>query len=204
MIKQLFLDHSGGIYNYKVHSKKIENLLENFITLKDYLNKIFSYCPDRYFNSGPRSSCLKFRMGFKLHKIIGHEVNTLCEAGLRINKELFSNHSKVQNFMLERDNKTIAIEVPIWLKVSELDGFKTLFKAEEPLTGHIDVLRVEDNKIWVWDYKPNSIKEKYAATQVFYYALMLSKRSNINLNHFRCGYFDQDYAFIFKPKIHLN
>ena len=103
--------------------------------------------------------------------------------------------------MIERDNKTLAIEVPIWLEQNELNGFFDIFKTEKPLTGHIDVLRVEDGKIWVLDYKPNAIKEKYAATQVFFYALMLSKRTNIPLENFRCGYFDDKDAFLFKPNL---
>ncbi|MBU4503046.1 MAG: PD-(D/E)XK nuclease family protein [Nanoarchaeota archaeon] len=68
------------------------------------------------------------------------------------------------------------------------------------MTGHIDILRIEDEKIWVWDYKPNAHKEKYASTQTYFYALMLSKRTGIPLDDFRCGYFDQNHAFAFKPE----
>ena len=103
--------------------------------------------------------------------------------------------------MLENDNKTIAVEVPIWLECNELNDFCKIFKTKEALTGHIDVLRIEDNKIWIWDYKPNSFEEKYATTQLFFYALMLSKRTGIGLDEFRCGYFDENYAFVFKPDI---
>jgi len=102
--------------------------------------------------------------------------------------------------MLEHDNKTISVEIPIWLHNYELDNYKEIFKSTEPLTGHIDLLRIEDNKIWVWDYKPNAHKEDFATTQIYFYALMLSKRTNIPLDNFRCGYFDSNYAFTFKPE----
>ena len=69
------------------------------------------------------------------------------------------------------------------------------------MTGHIDILRVDDDKVWIWDYKPNAHKEKFASTQVFFYALMLSKRTSIPLENFRCGYFDSSYAYLFKPEI---
>ena len=83
----------------------------------------------------------------------------------------------------------------------ELEAFKALFGCEEPLTGHIDVLRVEDGKVWVWDYKPNATKEKYAHCQVLFYCLMLAKRTGIPLDRFRAGYFDEDTAFVFKPEV---
>jgi ATP-dependent exoDNAse (exonuclease V) beta subunit len=103
----------------------------------------------------------------------------------------------VQSFLLERDEHTIATEIPIWLKPEEMPD--NLFPIEEPLTGHIDLLRLENNNVWVWDYKPNAFKEKYATTQVYFYSLMLSRRTGIPLAHFRCGYFDSAYAFIFDP-----
>ena len=69
-----------------------------------------------------------------------------------------------------------------------------------PLTGHIDLLRIENNKVWIWDYKPNADNEKYASTQTYFYALMLSKRTGIPIENFMCGWFDTANAFVFKPK----
>jgi hypothetical protein len=77
--------------------------------------------------------------------------------------------------------------------------FREFFQEEGPLSGHIDVLRLEDGKIWVWDYKPKAEKEKYATTQTFFYSLMLSKRTGIPLDKFMCGYFDEKTSFVFKP-----
>ena len=64
-------------------------------------------------------------------------------------------------------------------------------------------LRVEGKNIWVWDYKPNANKEKYAPTQIFFYAYMLSRRTGIPLENFRCGYFDHKFAFAYKPEREL-
>lgn len=203
MIKQISLDHKGGFYFYRVHNLKTKRLTNGFSSLSKYLENMFNNCPNDYFNSGPRGSALKFRLdNLRLKQIIGHEISDLARHGLRINKDRYkTNHMKVQVFMLENDDKTISIEIPIWLEKDELDTYKTLFDSNEPLTGHIDVLRVEDGKIWIWDYKPNSYNEKYAAIQVFFYALMLSKRTKIDLDNFRCGYFDSFYAFVFKPDL---
>lgn len=199
MIKSKYLNHKGGIYYYSIHEPKLNKLSNNgFTLLKDYINQSLFNCPDDYFNSGPRSSCLKFNIPTKVFQITGHEISQLTQKGLEINKTRFkSAHPKVQAFLLERDKHTIATEVPIWIKPEELPNNQ--LQIEEPLTGHIDLLRIENNNIWVWDYKPNAFKEKYASTQVYFYSLMLSKRTNLPLNKFKCGYFDDKYAFIFDP-----
>ncbi len=195
------LGHSGGFYMYRVHKDKTSRLCANgFSTLKNYLHAVFESCPDDYFFSGPRSSTLKFRTYHDVAQVTGHEVSVLARHGLRENFTRFrDNHSRVQVFMLENDDKTIAMEVPIWLTAQEFQGYQELFGTELPLTGHIDVLRVDDNTVWIWDYKPNAHREKYASTQVYFYALMLSKRSGIPLENFRCGYFDENHSYLFSP-----
>ncbi|MBL7100593.1 MAG: PD-(D/E)XK nuclease family protein [Nanoarchaeota archaeon] len=200
VIKHISFKH-GWYYHYRVHNLKTPELTNGFDTLRRYLYQMFESCPHEYFESGPRGSSLKFKLPLSIKEKTGHEVNNLTRYGLQVNSERYSSdHSKVQMFMLENDNKTIAIEVPIWLRCSEIGCFKELFKSKEPLTGHIDLLRIEDDKIWIWDYKPNAHREDYAATQTYFYALMLSKRTGIPLKNFMCGYFDSNYTFTFKPK----
>lgn len=192
----------GWKYDYGMHEPKSNALLNNgFSELKDYLSSLFLQCPDNYFKEGPRGSKLRFPMhnlGIRRHN--DNEVSLLCSYGIEINAERFNtDHMKVQMFMLENDKKTIAMEVPVWLLPEETENFSHLFKGKKPLTGHIDLVRIENNKIWIWDYKPNAESEKYAATQTYFYALMLSKRTNIPIESFMCGWFDTANAFVFKP-----
>lgn len=204
MIRTKSFSHKGGYYFYRLHLDKSEQLCNGFTNLKNYLNSVFHNCPNDYFNSGPRSSCLKFKTDADLIEVKGHKVSSLAEKGLEDNEERFRTaHSRVQVFMLENDNSTIACEVPIWLEHKELDNYEKYFNSKEPLTGHIDLLGVEGNNIWVWDYKPDAKHEKYATTQVFFYSLMLAKRTGIDLDKFRCGYFDHNHAFMFKPKLNM-
>lgn len=203
MITHRSLDHLGGYYHYRIHNPKTKQLCANGLqTLNSYLKDMLSKCPHKYFESGPRSSSLKFPIQkLSLFHTKNHEVSALAKGGLKENQERYlTNHSRVQMFMLENDNKTIAVEVPLWLEVNELEKFQDIFKSTEPLTGHIDLVRIEDNKIWIWDYKPNAKKEKFAATQVYFYAYMLSKRTGVDLEKFMCGYFDDKDSYIFKPK----
>lgn len=200
VIKHQSFKH-GWFYHYRVHLLKTQELcIKGLEPLKDYLNSLFNNCPDDYFNIGPRSSELKFNLNFNIKKITNHEVCSLADIGLNLD-EYKTAHSKVQIFMLQNDNKTLAVEVPLWLLPNELEFAKQHLNYNQPLTGHIDALRIEDSKIWIWDFKPNAHKEKYASTQVYFYALMLSKRTNIPLDNFMCGYFDEKLAYIFKPEI---
>ena len=200
-IRNVNLDHPGGIYLYRIHDLKLNSLCDGYGGLKKYLNGVFNNCPNDYFLKGPRSSALKFKLNLDPIKINGHEISQLARTSLKINKDRYkTNHSRVQVFMLEFDDKTIATEIPIWLKNNEIDEYSKIFNSNDALSGHIDLLRIENEKIWVWDYKPNANKEKYASTQIYFYALMLSKRTGLDLDNFRCGYFDDNSAYIFKPK----
>ena len=206
VIKYRALNHPGGFYAYRIHNDKTISLCttNKFRALHQYLDAVFSECPDDYFHSGPRSSALKFKTNQDIIEIRGHEVSALAKYGLLENQQRFKdNHSRVQMFMLEHDSNTVAMEVPLWLYHYELEGYQEIFNSTECLSGHIDVLRVDDGKIWIWDYKPNAHKEKYADTQVYFYSIMLSKRTGIPLEHFRCGYFDDKYAYMFKPREHI-
>jgi hypothetical protein len=201
MIKHVSLDH-GWFYHYRLHQSKLDLLKGNgYSNLHQYLHQVFDNCPQEPFITGPRSSQLKFSLGIKPRQIDNHEVSLLAKEGLNWNKYNDA-HSNVQVFMLSYDNETIGVEVPIWLRANEIGRkFHDLFASNEPLSGHIDVLRLEGDKLWIWDYKPRADKEKYASTQTFFYALMLSKRTNIPLEHFMCGYFDENTSFVFKPSM---
>ena len=204
VIKNCSFDHKGGFYHYRVHQLKLDSLCNNHLEpLKEFIESMFSSCPDKYFFSGPRSSSLKFKLSnLDLKNIPKHELCLLTHHGLEKNSERYkTNHSKVQVFMLEHDNNSIACEVPLWLLPQEIKTYQELFNTQEPLTGHIDILRVEDDKIWILDYKPNAQKENYAATQVYFYALMLSKRTKLPLENFRCGYFDHLNCYLFDPNL---
>jgi ATP-dependent exoDNAse (exonuclease V) beta subunit len=111
----------------------------------------------------------------------------------------WSGHTEVELALLNHDARTVAAEVPLWLDSGEHELMR-LVKEPGPLTGHIDILRVENGKVWVWDYKPEASKERFAATQTLAYAVMLSQRTGLPLRRFRCGWFDEKEAFVFEPR----
>ncbi|NOR84917.1 Dna2/Cas4 domain-containing protein [archaeon] len=192
----------GWFYHYRLDVANLDILTKNGLEpLNHYLNHMFEFCPDEPFLEGARSSALKFPVTVDMVENKTHEVCTQAKDGLEILKDRFkSAHSKVQLFMLENDPKTISCEVPLWLEPIEMQGLQNHFDVGLPLSGHIDVLQIKDEKIIVLDYKPKAHKEKYASTQVYFYAKMLSARTGIPIEKFYCGYFDSDTSFWFDPK----
>jgi len=189
----------GWWYHYRIHNPKSKQLCsKNLSSMDKYLHNVMDDCPNEHFEKGPRSSQLRMKFDIDLVKIKGHEVSELARQGLEADQYTTA-HTNVQMFMLQHDDKTISIEVPIWLMESELPNYCDFFNCTDTLTGHIDALRIEDGLVWVWDYKPNAHKEKYATTQTNFYAIMLSQRTGIPIDKFRCGYFDDELAFVFKP-----
>jgi hypothetical protein len=197
MIQHASFKH-GWFYHYRVHTQRTQTLLCDFPELHSFLNKMFTDCPHDKFMSGPRSSKLRFTVPVNITEIRGHEICTHANTSLQYGK--FSTaHTNVEVGLLAADTKTLCVEVPLWLDAHEIEGYETIFASNEPLTGHIDILRFENGKIWIWDFKPSAHKEKWAATQLNCYATMLSKRTGIELEKFMCGYFDEQTSFVFKP-----
>ncbi len=185
---------------YRIHREKLSQIKKKFSGLHDYLLFLNEKCPNSYFTNGQRTSKLRIPVPLQIYSTQNHELSLCARHAIDAYKERYkTNHSRVEVFLLEHDKKTIAAEVPLWFEPEEMEAISPLLDAHKILTGHIDILQVEDGKIWIWDYKSNVEKEIYAPTQTFFYALMLSKRTGIPLKYFRCGFFDASTACFFEP-----
>lgn len=198
-IIQTSLKH-GWYYHYRINIAHLENHCNNgFSGLKCYLNRVFEMCPNEKFESGPRSSKLKIPISVKMTE---DSNNALCRdtaIALETMTKYKTAHSKVQMYMLKTDKNAVSIETPIWIDAYEYPRFTDFFGDEIALSGHIDLLRVYHDRIQILDYKPKACKEKYASTQTYFYALMLSMRTGIPLDRFECGYFDDKTSYFFNP-----
>ena len=105
----------------------------------------------------------------------------------------------IENFFLANDSTTVAIEVPVYIKPTELTKAEQKeygLNLNEPLSGHIDILQQRFTKIHILDYKPNANRnDKTTADQLFLYALALSKRTKIPIRNIICAYFDENNYF---------
>ncbi|MFH0903394.1 MAG: reverse transcriptase domain-containing protein [Pseudomonadota bacterium] len=183
-------------YVYQLHERKANELAPRL--LAGYLWSILrGKLPTDIFMEGSRCSQLT----------VPREINCLAtpnpivgmaRMALLRSKSSYDRHRCVQQFLLACDVKTIACEVPVFLRNHEIS--KTRLHRKGTLSGHIDVLQVRDGKIHIWDYKPDARKAKKAAQQVFLYAVALSERTGIPLDQFVCGYFDDADAYTFLPR----
>ena len=92
--------------------------------------------------------------------------------------------------MLTNDSATVAVEVPIYLHPHEAKDLELT----GVLTGHIDIVQVRGQRVWILDYKPDARRETRAKYQLYLYVRALSARTGIPLSLFRLAYFDdKDY-----------
>ncbi len=133
--------------------------------------------------------------------------NKLASLALNLAKTNKDRHQAVQNFMLINDSTTIAVEVPVYLekedvryyvKVLKSNSAKELLNLCTPITGHIDLLQLRNNLIYILDYKPEADKAK-PIQQLTAYALALASRTRLNLKTMKCAWFDQNNYYEFFP-----
>jgi hypothetical protein len=191
-----FAHGHGHYYRYRVASFKLDSIPSS---LKDFLVNLPDRCPpNEKFLTGPRASSVDISLTIAIERSSLHPMIQGARDGLEVRK-LKSAHEDLEKYFLERDPETIACEVPIWFEPNEQEPLVFLKSDAGMLTGHIDVLRCQGDQIAVWDYKPSAANETKAHVQVFLYTLMLSKRTGIALERFKCGYFDSNDAFFFNP-----
>ncbi len=196
-------DHSRNhthYFRYRLHITKMTKQSKIPKSLKNYLERLFTDCPNHLFiKTDFRVSKLKMEIGVDLLHHESHKLIKLAKDSREFNK-FKSRHENLERYLLDNDKGTIAVELPLWIEEGEFKDFKKVFNTKEPLVGHIDILRIEDDgKIAVWDYKPNAFKETKAHVQVFLYTYMLSVRTGIKLSNFICGYFDEVDVYQFNP-----
>ncbi len=186
--------HNELAYNFKYHKPKLEMLCRNnnFSSLAEYIKKFEKGCPEFFDDIENRCSQTKIEASIKKES----KYNNACRLANFALKSCDTNsqgHSAVENFMLVNDSSTVACEVPVWFWEKNLDM---------GINGHIDVLQIRFNKIYVLDFKPNAFREneQKVASQLFWYASGLSFRTLIPLENFACAWFDNYNYYEFNPK----
>ena len=99
-------------------------------------------------------------------------------------------HKIIERFMVINDMATIACEIPVWYWDKNINN---------GVTGHIDILQVRNNLVYILDYKPNACKDKNALNQLYNYAVALSFRARVQLSKIRCAWFDEDTYYEYNP-----
>ena len=183
-------EHENLDYEFMYHKYKLDVFVkEKFPGLAEYITRFERGCPDVFFEIGERCSQPMFKVPVKSKK----RVNLACEmAGFAVQaaKDNRERHKMVERFMLINDTASIACEVPVWYWEKNIDN---------GVTGHIDMVQVRNDLVYILDYKPNAVKDKKASCQLYHYAIALSFRTRVPLENMRCAWFDQDSYFEYSP-----
>jgi hypothetical protein len=186
---------------------------EEFRTLGSYFKKVYQgTIPNDLFNLRglPRVSQFKIRglrpafMASFSKSLIREGKIKLHNSGSRLPKfvndvfEAFKNseirrkpgHEPILKNILIRDKNSVAIEIPIWRKIKN-----------DYITGHIDLIQIEDNLIKVIDYKPEG-NFMLSLPQVATYGLLIE--SMFNLNKVKCISFNRKEGWEYDPHILLT
>ena len=99
-------------------------------------------------------------------------------------------HEPILKNILIRDENSVAIEIPIWKKIRN-----------DYITGHIDLIQIENGIVKVIDYKPEG-HFLVSLPQVATYGLFI--KSMFNLHEVKCISFNRKEAWEYNPHILLT
>ncbi len=192
VIKSKTFDHKQE-YKFAFHRLKANLLCKRqFPQLRRYLWYILEHCPNDLFQRSDGARCSDGDLPHLFLRLIPKETNAqaLAKLGLLLAKRSKDRHPAIQHFMLVNDSATVAVEIPIFLHPREAPDLNLT----STLTGHIDIVQIRGNRVWILDYKPEAKREKRAKYQIYLYARALSVRTGIPLSRFALAYFDdKDY-----------
>ena len=184
-----FQHHPGVFYRFRYRPSRLNAIPES---LKDLILSIPTACPHSLFtrSDNVRASAQELVHESKLVHNSEHDVVRYCSASADFS--LYKQrHENVERYFLDSDEHCIATEVPLW-SVAEIPRFPVL-------TGHVDILRFNFDKVEIWDYKPKAREEKTADLQVQLYCEMMALRTGLPLRQFVAGFFDEKDAYSFEP-----
>lgn len=185
--------HNELSYNFKYHKPKLDFFCGNkkYSPLMKYIEDLNNGLPQFFNDIENRCSQIKININI-IKKSQYNNACRLADLALKTCSNNSERHASVENFMLINDSSTIACEVPVWFWEKNLDI---------GISGHIDILQIRHNKIFILDFKPEALKENMykVASQLFWYALGLSFRTSIPLSNFVCAWFDDSVYCEFSP-----
>ncbi|MDD2634101.1 MAG: hypothetical protein PHW82_01220 [Bacteroidales bacterium] len=188
------------VYIYQQNSFKLETFIRNKEKrLYNYL-KLLSYGKiDNNIFTKSTLSASKVKLNINHAVELRKTNNNACKLtriALATVDDNYKRHAAVEKVMLKNDISTIAVEVPVFINVSNstIPWLKNLKSNNGYITGHIDILQYRNNKVYILDYKPKADKEKPLG-QLFIYACCLSKATGIPFSKIELAWFDENIYY---------
>jgi ATP-dependent exoDNAse (exonuclease V) beta subunit len=118
----------------------------------------------------------------------------LCSLALQRMSSKTSVHTSVEEFFLKNDDRTVCTELPVFLNPTEIPSLNL----KVPLTGHIDLVQVRFDKVWILDYKPNLNRPEEYSSQLYLYREALSRRTGIPKDEILLAAFNEKSFFVYE------
>jgi len=163
------------IYPFSYHNLKLNIYSKKLPQLKRYINWIERALPTNMFLDGPRASTLKIHNNLKLIQKKNNVSKLVKFALINCNKPSNA-HNVVEEFFLINDASTVCTELPVFIKPEEINDVDTNI----PITGHIDIIQIKYDKIFVLDYKPNLNNPKQYVSQMYLYKKAVHLRTAVS------------------------
>jgi len=185
--------HHQQIYPFMYHHLKLHLHSTVFPQLRRYISWVERSLPHTLFLSGPRASQCNGHQKISLtkKKTIAPMLTRLA---LQMKKKNQTAHDAVEHFFLYNDSSTICTELPVFLNPHET----TSFDINTALTGHIDLVQIRNNKLFILDYKPNLKNPKRYAGQLLAYKEAVHHRTQIPNDQIITAVFNQYHYYEFK------
>ena len=86
-----------------------------------------------------------------------------------------SPHETVEQFFLINDGTTVCTELPVFINPKEIPSLRI----NTPITGHIDIIQIKYDKLYILDYKPNLRHPEHYISQLQLYKKAIHERTKI-------------------------
>lgn len=172
--------HHQQLYLFQYHGLKLNIASKTFPQLRRYITWVEHHLPHTMFTQGPRMSQTHITTTTTSEKKT-NILPSITKHILDLPHQPRHAHDLIENYLLINDATTICAELPVFLNPKEInDHIKQPITS--PLTGHIDLLQVRNNNLYILDYKPNLNHPEHFQDQLLLYKQAVHKRTNIPLN----------------------
>jgi len=104
-----------------------------------------------------------------------------------------SPHEIVEEFFLINDSSTVCTELPVFINTDEVD-----LDINEPITGHIDLIQIRYDDLYILDYKPNLNNPERHASQLQLYKKAIQERTSIPKDKIHTAVFNKHSYYEFE------
>jgi len=162
------------IYPFTYHNLKLNLYSKKLPQLKRYINWVERSLPTKMFLNGPRASTIKHDCFLK-PKQKNNIIPKLTKIALATYQKPKTAHETIEQFFLINDSTTVCTELPVFINPNEIN----CLNINNPLTGHIDLIQIKYEKLYILDYKPNLNHPEQYTSQLYLYKKAIHKRTNI-------------------------